>query len=115
MSNREEGVAWLSPWTSFTDRDVSWFERELHRELAQGHPMFDRMKGAKALAENGYDVLFELCTPTQYAVVNLRFIATAPPQLPLPHTDLFETIRDFFERRMKPDHDDFTKPLDNDG
>ena len=101
---------WLIPWRCIEGFDASSLERELHRELALGHPLFGRCDGAKALAvrQDCDDVLFELRDPLQFAVVHLTYIKTPPDSPPCPDTEMFESMGDFIERRMKADHDDFT-------
>ena len=111
MSNAEHtGGDWLVPWRAVVDSDASQLERELHRELAPGHPLFGRTTGASALAvrQDCDDVLFELRDPTQFAVVHLTYIKTPPDKLPWPETEMFGDMSSFIERRMKPDHEDFT-------
>ena len=112
MSKIEPPIAleWLVPWRPVANSNAPALERELHRELAPGHPLFGRIDGAKALAvrQDCDDVLFELRDPPQYAVVHLTYVATPPDTPPWPKSEMFADMGSFVERRMNVDHDDFT-------
>ena len=112
MSKIQQHVVseWLVPWGLVESSDASQLVRELHRELAPGHPLFGRSDGARALAvrQDCDDVLFEFQDPRQFAVVHLTYIKTPPDRPPWPETEMFEDMAGFVERRMKADHDDFT-------
>jgi hypothetical protein len=53
------------------------------------------------------DVFFELEGAQQLAVVHLSY-ASHPDRPPWPTTEIFEGVKDFVERRMQPDHSDYT-------
>jgi hypothetical protein len=110
-SNIEQNAEfeWLIPWRPAKNSDGAALERELHRELALGHPLFGRTEGAKALAarQDCDDVLFQLSGPPQFGVAHLTHVKTPPDKPPWPQTEIFEDMSGFVEGRMKADHDDF--------
>jgi hypothetical protein len=101
-------VEWREPWYPLSDQAARQrLELELKSELAIGHVLFGRSARAIASRQDCDDVLFKVTEPPQLAVVHLSY-ASRPDHLPWPRTESFESMGDFIERRMNPDHADFT-------
>jgi hypothetical protein len=105
LSNIDE-VTWLEPWARLEEQDQDVLERELRRELIAGHVLFGRDARAIARRDDQDDVLFLVEAPPQLAVVHLTYVRESRPEFP--HTMLFETIAEFAEACMLPDHAELT-------
>ena len=101
-----EGLEWLEPWTPVPDRDREEMERELTRELRPGHVLFGRNARAIGQREDQDDVVFVVDGPKQFAVVHLTYARETHPDWP--HTLVFESLEEFVEGCMLPDHEEFT-------
>jgi hypothetical protein len=108
MSGTDVGqVAWLEPWSPLVDsRHAAKLERELTKEVARGHVLFGRVARALAVRGDQDEVLFEVANPVQFAVVHLSWVAGSD-RSPWPRTTLFQTIAEFVDTRMTPDHEEF--------
>ena len=96
-------VQWLEPWRSV----VPGLEVELRNEASAGHPLF----GAKAISVarrfDSDDVLFLLLDhPAPLAVVHLSWTGRPERNSEWPHTTFYETLEDFIEQCMIPDHNE---------
>src|SRR5262245_17136246 len=109
MTGVDEGeIEWLDPWSPVRASKVRQdLEQELLREVTKGHAIFGRQATAIATRRDCDDVLFVLGESGQLAVVHLAF-AAHPDRPPWPIAELFESVEDFVDRRMKPDHEDYT-------
>jgi hypothetical protein len=105
-SSRLDDIEWLEPWIGVEDRARESTERELTRELAAGHVLFGRKARAVGRRQDQDDVLFALDGPRQFAVVHLTYARETRPEFP--HTLVFESIQEFVEGCMLPDHEEFT-------
>jgi len=106
------GVAWLEPWTLIDAPEREAFERELLRELLPGHVLFGRTARAIARCTDRDDALFIVDGPRQLAVVHLTYSrATSGDR---PHAMIFETVSDFVEGCLSPDHAEFADDGESD-
>jgi hypothetical protein len=101
-----DDVIWLEPWALLEAQGRDALERELRRELIAGHVLFGREARAIARREDQDDVLFMVEAPEQLAVVHLTYVRDTRPEFP--HTMIFETIAQFIEACMLPDHAELT-------
>ena len=72
-----------------------YLENELREEVDQGHILFHRSARAIAHRRDRDDVLFEVDSPAQFALVHLTY--TSPERPPFPMTVLFESLVEFIE------------------
>jgi hypothetical protein len=104
-----ENMDWLEPW-SFS---VSGLEQELARELSPGHPLYRVKALAIGRRKDNDDVLFFLPDhDPPLAVVHLTWRHEDNPEWP--QTELFKSIPDFVDRRMKTDFDDILGNITDD-
>jgi hypothetical protein len=95
----------LPPWTAI--HNAAALEEELAREVAKGHPLLGARASALARREDNDDVLFALNGgPAPFAVVHLTWSGTPEPAPKWPAFECYETISEWRERRMKPDHEE---------
>jgi hypothetical protein len=97
-----EHLTWLDPWRPDITASL---EHELAREVAPGHPLHGRRAVAIGRRSDNGDVLYLLPDAAQpLAVVGLTFTRSReiPPEWP--HTEFYASVRDWVERRMRPDH-----------
>jgi hypothetical protein len=96
-------IEWLDPWDDLGPEKRAAFERELRKELMEGHPLYG--VAATAIARNHArdDVLFALHGHVHpYAVVHL--VWQGPQRPPWPDTALYASLEDWAKDWMKPDH-----------
>jgi hypothetical protein len=98
----------LEPWLEVTS-EAPLLEKELAAELGPRHPLRGRIMRAVARRQDCDDVLFvSVDEPHVVAVVHLTY-ANRPEQDPRwPGTTFFDSMRDWMERGMRVDHQDFT-------
>jgi hypothetical protein len=109
MSSAEDIFAeltWLEPWQPLTAAARGPLEQALQCELASGHALFGRAARAIAKRIDSPEVLFALQAPEQLAVVHLRHARKGSPESP--HALYFESVQDFVEGCMQPDHAEYT-------
>jgi hypothetical protein len=94
------------PWIPMEPSEVPKAFAELVREVGPKHPL--RGKTAKAIArrQDCDDVLFQLAD-RGYAVVHLTFQGNEEIDPRWPETELFDSLEEWKERRMMPDHVDW--------
>lgn len=97
-------LQWLEPWYPASSAGL---EAELQRELGRGHPLFGSRAVAVGRRGDCDDVLFFLPDgPTPLAVVHLTWSGGAGNR-EWPRTTFYESLDDWVERRMRPDHSEF--------
>jgi len=101
-------MTWLEPWYGLGDdsRVAGAMERELRRELGEGHPLYRVAARAFARRCDNDDVLFALGDQThEVAVVHL--VWQESQQAPWPATWFYGSLDAWVEHGMKPDHADY--------
>ncbi len=97
-----EAIDWLRPWEKVGD-SAPGLERQLIREVAEGHPLFGLSVTAFARRSDTDDVLFGVgVSKERLAAVHLTWGGRQEP--PLPGTDLFESFESFKTQVMEPDN-----------
>jgi hypothetical protein len=100
LSGLEE-LDWLDPWRP----TAPGLEAELARELGPGHVLAGRRAIAVGRRVDNDDVLFLLPDgPALLAVVHLTWSGQREQRAEWPHAELYRSIDEFTERRMRPDH-----------
>jgi hypothetical protein len=96
-----------SPWHIIEDSQLQSFVAELKRELSPEHPLFGQPIAAVTHRCDCDDVLFRFGhSLDRYAVVHLTFAGKEIlPQWP--KTQIFESLDQFFNERMKQDSLDY--------
>jgi hypothetical protein len=101
---------WLHPWQSvddWTPGQRKQTETQLNVEVGSMHPLYKtpvRLIGVRCDCD---DTLFQLNDGTgRFAVVHLTFRPSQEP-MPWPETQLYVSIEDFIDARMRPDHEEF--------
>jgi hypothetical protein len=97
----------LEPWRVIADDRRSGIERELERELGVGHVLAGKTVRAVAARFDQDDILFEV-VGDGYAVVHLTWSGRRESEPAWPSTELFSSLQEFHDRRMMPDHDDYS-------
>jgi hypothetical protein len=105
-------LTWLEPWQPLAAAARGPFEHALQRELTAGHALFGRSARAIAKRIDTDDVLFALEDPEQLAVVHLTHARNRTPEWP--HSMVFESVQDFVEGCMQPDHAEHTESDEDD-
>ena len=104
-------LEWLPPWEPVSTGDVE-YARELERELSDQHPLFGIPAVAIAKRNDCDDVLFLTADPTKpLAAVHLTWRARSESSSTWPFTKTYESWFDWIERRMKPDHKEYSSDL----
>jgi hypothetical protein len=94
-------VHWLEPWRAV----VPGLEVELRNETSPGHPLFGQKAISVARRFDSDDVLFLLLEhPAPLAVVHLSWTGRPERHSAWPHTTFYESLEDFAEQCMGPDH-----------
>lgn len=94
-----ENINWLDPWIY----KLSGLENELRRELSQKHVLSQCQAIAMGRRTDNDDVLFYLPENTPaWAVVHLTWQKENSANWP--YTETYQSIEEFIEKRMKPDH-----------
>lgn len=103
-------LTWLDPWHALSDDAREALEQELHRELREGHPLYQVAARALAHRSNSDDVLFTLSTHT-YKVAVVHLVWQGPQPAPWPHTPFYDDLDQWVEQGMKPDHVAYTEQM----
>jgi len=99
-------VAWLEPW----EPCPAGLEKELFIEVGPGHPLHDCRAASVARRRDCDDVLFVIEGGSHpFAVVHLTWTGKRERDPEWPGADLYSSLQDWIDRRMKPDHEDFLK------
>lgn len=102
-------VKWLEAWELLKDSgEVS--VNELRKELASQHVLFVVALRAIARHIECDDVLFateDLENPL--AVVHLTWVGRTESEPQWPYTTLYKNWQDWIERRMNPDHQEYSE------
>lgn len=94
-------VHWLEPWRAV----VPGLEVELRNEASAGHPLFGQKAISVARRFDSDDVLFLLLDhPAPLAVVHLSWTGRPERNSAWPHTTFYESLEQFAEQCMVPDH-----------
>lgn len=101
-----KNLEWLEPWTSVADAEL---EAELRREVGGEHPLHGQEAVCVGRRVDNDDVLFYLPSAMMpLAVVSLNRESIGNSE-ELPVTNFYDSVEDFINERMKPDHLDFTR------
>jgi hypothetical protein len=97
-------LQWLEPWYPAASAGL---EAELEKELAPSHPLFGSRAVAVGRRADCDDALFFLPDNSlPLAVVHLTWSGGGGNR-EWPRTTFYESLDDWVERRMKPDHWEF--------
>ena len=105
-------MEWLEPWYSIKDNpeQVLAMEKELKRELPDGHPLFNLPIKAIGRRQGCDDALFSLADGTKLiAVVHLTWTSSPPERLPWPITVVYPSIETWASEGMSRDHDEMSE------
>ena len=92
---------WLEPWAPIEHESVSQtLEKELQKELPEGHVLFGRPAKAIARRIDQDDVLFAVGNPSEIACVHLTY-SSKRETAPWPSTSLFDSIAAFVASQEK--------------
>ena len=98
----------LRPWAIVDMQIANNCEAELRREVAPGHPIWGLEAKALAGRVDCDDVLFLLKTQTTAgAVVHLTWSGKIEKDTRWPTTEIYSSIEEWTEKRMKPDHEEY--------
>lgn len=102
-------MQWLEPWLPIVDQPLrAGLERELHRELGDGHQLQGVLVRAIARRQDCDDVLFALDDGTgRVAVVHLTWTQNPPDRPPWPTSEMYSSLQAWAAERMRNDHNDF--------
>lgn len=100
---------WLEPWELLKDSGES-FVNELRKELSSKHILFDVPLRAIARHIGCDDVLFATGN-REYplAVAHLTWATRTESEPQWPYTTLYKNWQDWIERRMNPDHQEYSQ------
>ena len=101
-------MEWLRPWHSIEsdETQVAAMERELRREVTEGHALFGLPVRGLARRQDCDDVLFAIADGTnRVAVVHLTW--TQSERLPWPYTVVYSSLESWISNGMLPDHNEF--------
>lgn len=102
-------MEWLVPWHSVAEdpAQVEGMERELLRELAEGHSLYGLPVRTLARRQDRDDVLFAIEDGSgQVAVVHLTWTRNPPDPLPWPWTMVYRSFEAWVVDGMRRDHDE---------
>ncbi len=98
----------LEPWSAIDEARRKGFEEELESELPLGHVLAGQTIRAIAARADQDDILFEVIG-VGYAVVHLTWSRRCESNPLWPSTELFSSLNEWRERRMTPDHEDYSR------
>lgn len=99
------GLPWREPWRPV----VPGLEVELRNETREGHPLFGQKAISVGRRHDTDDVLFLLLEHrAPLAVVHLTWRGRPDGNGNWPHTTFYSSLQEFVDRRMTPDHRDFS-------
>lgn len=97
-------VAWLEPWVPA----MAGMEKELEKEVGEGHVLYGTRCVPVARRIDQDDVLFQVDGREDfYAVVRLTWSGMRESDSAFPRTEAFRSIGEWVEKKMKPDHNVF--------
>ena len=96
------------PWILIDEVAASHAVEELAREVGPLHPLRKKKVTAIARRQDCDDVLFSFVGEKSCAVVHLTYGRKEESDPLWPWTEIFESLDDWRERCMNPDHEDFT-------
>lgn len=103
-------MEWLEPWHPIKgepDQAVA-MERELQREIADGHALHGLPMRALARRHDRDDVLFMIDDGSgRVAVVHLTWTSAPPDRPPWPSCAVFTSLEAWRAEVIRPDHDEF--------
>ena len=94
---------WLEPWAPLADPQARERERQLASSLVPEHPLYGR--SARALGarlDDAAQSLFALEAPAELCVVSLGAVRKSSAESPF--FSAFESLADFRQACMLPDH-----------
>lgn len=100
-------VELLEPWRAVVGEERAALERELSRELPEGHVVSGKAVQAIARRADCDDVLFEVAG-VGFAVVHLTWRRAREKNAAWPRTELFASYAEWAALRMRPDHADWS-------
>jgi len=101
---------YLEPWSAVTSHAAN-LEAERRREVSEGHPLHACSHTAIAQRTDSDDVLFRMNgAEPRHAVVHLTWRGDPEPESRWPETRFFETMDQWKNLCMVPDHEEFTGP-----
>jgi hypothetical protein len=101
-------LEWLEPWQRL-EASGDAFVRELHKEVPARHVLHGLSVIAVARRIDRDDVLFATPDPTKpLAVVHLTWAGRTESDPQWPYTTLYESWRDWTERCLVPDHEEYS-------
>lgn len=98
------GFEWLEPWAPLPESQAREREQQLQISLVPEHPLHGRPAtalGARA-DDDAPDVLFALGAPVELCVVSLSVVRKRTAATPF--FNVYESIEEFREACMMPDH-----------
>jgi hypothetical protein len=101
---------WLVPWDSVSDSpgQVAAMERELRREVAEGHPLYNLPVRTLGRRQDCDDVLYAIEDGSgRVAVVHLTWTHSPPDRLPWPVAIVYPSLEVWIVDGMQADHDGF--------
>lgn len=102
-----ETIQWLPPWKPLELRERGRFEAELKRELAADHLLYKIKVTAIGRRIDCDEVLYRIVgSGERLAVVHLTY-GGSECESTWPHTEIFESVAEWIEARMKPDNVEF--------
>jgi hypothetical protein len=108
-------LKWLEPWEPLNDSGEG-FVNELRKELASRHVLFDVPVRAIARHVGCDDVLFATADPANpLVVVHLTWASPTESEPQWPYTTLYKNWQDWIERRMNPDHREYSEAAQEEG
>ena len=106
-------IEWLEPWGLPVEGQAAAFERQLKRETSPQHQLFGQPVRLLATHRGRDDVLFRLSNG-RVAEVHLTWRRTMEPDPKWPVTAIFTSLREWIEQRMRPDHQEWSEPFEQD-
>lgn len=107
-------LVWLEPWRP--EPDSAELYAELSREVSAEHPLSGKQAVSVARHANGEDVLFHLPgNIPPLAVVRLTWSRETEEGGELPYTIFYDSVGQFAEERMVPDHLDSAESAEQGG
>lgn len=100
-------MEWLTPWEGILrDSEAARSaERELEREVADGHSFYAVPVSAIASHTGSDDVLYSVNDGSgRVAIVHLTYIKTPPDRPPWPSVTFFASLEAFRSDEMLPEH-----------
>ncbi len=94
-------LKWLAPWIPA----VAGLEKELTKEVGSGHVLYQLQCLSIGRRIDNDEVLFQIYNSSiNYAVVHLTWLGKMEMDDSLPKVELFTTIEEWAELKMKTDH-----------